>query len=110
MKTKTGVLFALGLATCVASACGTTRLGENTNGLPALSAIARRGEVVFMHRCHKCHPGGEAGLGPAINGKPLPGFLMHFQIRAGLGVMPAFDDDLINGAELDELLAYLSER
>ena len=91
-------------------ACGAVRLGENTNGLPAHSAIAQRGEVVFMQHCHKCHPGGEAGLGPAINGKPLPTFLMHFQIRSGLGAMPSFDDDLINGAELDELLTYLSER
>jgi mono/diheme cytochrome c family protein len=93
-----------------AASCGATRLGENTNGLPVHSAIAERGEVVFMQRCHKCHPGGEAGLGPSLNGKPLPGFLMHFQIRHGLGAMPSFDSDLINGAQLAELLAYLSER
>lgn len=50
------------------------------------------------------------GLGPAINGKPLPGFLVHLQIRQGLGSMPSFDDELIDEGQLDDLLAYIATR
>ncbi len=66
-----------------------------------------RGQQVFMRECHQCHPGGEAGLGPAINNKPLPGFLVKFQVRTGLGVMPAFSQGEISGEELDHLVDYL---
>ena len=95
----------------VGGACGTSRLGETTREeLPTWSPAEARGEQVFMARCHKCHPDGEAGLGPAINGKPLPGFLMHLQVRQGLGAMPGFDHDLISGDELGDLLLYLARR
>lgn len=97
-------------AVALASSCGTTRLGETASGPPAMSDAAKRGEVVFMQYCHKCHPDGEAGLGPAINGKPLPNFLIHFQVRNGLGAMPSFGEDLIDAAALDDLLAYLERR
>jgi mono/diheme cytochrome c family protein len=66
-----------------------------------------RGQQVFMRECHQCHPGGEAGLGPAINNKPLPGFLVKFQVRTGLGVMPAFSQGEISAEELDRLVDYL---
>jgi mono/diheme cytochrome c family protein len=65
------------------------------------------GRVVFMQHCHKCHPGGEAGLGPAINDKPLPEFLMKTQVRVGLGAMPSFHRQEISGEELDNLIRYL---
>jgi mono/diheme cytochrome c family protein len=66
-----------------------------------------RGEVVFMQHCHSCHPGGEAGLGPALNNKPLPGFLIRLQVRQGIGAMPRFSEDVISGTELDDLVAYM---
>ncbi|NEM96686.1 c-type cytochrome [Pontibacter burrus] len=89
-------------------ACGTAKRGE-----PAYAPLATtepavvQGKVVFDTFCHKCHPGGEAGLGPAINNKPLPGFLIRFQVRNGLGVMPAFSDKTISDSDLDVLVAYL---
>jgi mono/diheme cytochrome c family protein len=67
----------------------------------------RRGEQVFFQHCHSCHPHGGTGLGPAFNNKPLPVFLMKFQVRRGLGVMPAFDQSKISSAELDDLMAYI---
>jgi mono/diheme cytochrome c family protein len=86
------------------------RRGEPLYGLlPITNAAVKMGQQVFMRECHQCHPAGEAGLGPAINDKPLPGFLMRFQIRNGLGAMPAFSQNDINPEELDNLLAYLSE-
>ena len=66
------------------------------------------GQQVFMRECHQCHPGGEAGLGPAINNKPLPGFLIKFQVRNGLGAMPAFSQNEISPKELDHLVGYLT--
>jgi mono/diheme cytochrome c family protein len=70
---------------------------------------AMHGETVFMEHCHSCHPGGEAGLGPALNNKPLPGWAMRVQIRMGVGAMPAFSDREIAPENLDALIAYLHE-
>jgi hypothetical protein len=39
--------------------------------------------------CYKCHPGGEAGLGPSTNAVMAPNFIRKFQVRHGLGVMPS---------------------
>jgi mono/diheme cytochrome c family protein len=68
-----------------------------------------RGRIVFMQHCHKCHPGGAAGLAPAINDKPLPEFLMKTQVRVGLGAMPSFHQNEISGGDLDDLIRYLKE-
>lgn len=90
------------------SGCGSARRGEPT--APPLSITSPsliRGEAVFMKQCHQCHPGGEAGLGPAINNKPLPGWLIRFQVRHGLGAMPAFSEKEISDRELNDVVAYL---
>ncbi len=60
-----------------------------------------------MASCHQCHPGGEAGLGPALNDKPLPTFVKKFQVRHGLGTMPSFPEDKISEEQLDYLMEYL---
>lgn len=65
------------------------------------------GERVYMAKCQQCHPGGEGGLGPAINNKPLPGWFIKFQVRSGLGAMPAFSSAEIPGPELDAMVDYL---
>ena|SRR5687767_1733669 len=65
----------------------------------------QQGEKVFMENCQRCHPGGEAGLGPAIN--PASSFTKRFQIRHGLGAMPAFDEKMISDEELENVLSYL---
>lgn len=46
-------------------------------------------------------------LGPAINDKPLPGFLMKTQVRVGMGAMPSFHRNQINGQDLDDLIRFL---
>jgi mono/diheme cytochrome c family protein len=91
-----------------AAGCGPARRGEPIIGAAAPDAPgAARGEQVFMAHCHQCHPGGEGGLAPALNDKPLPGFLIKFQVRNGIGAMPAFSESEIPPAELDALIAYL---
>ncbi|HYE21089.1 MAG TPA: cytochrome c [Tepidisphaeraceae bacterium] len=93
------------LAGCAAAARREEPLvGEFTSTDPHVI----EGQRVFMARCHQCHPGGRAGLGPGINDKPLPGPLIKLQVRKGLGAMPAFDEARISDAQLDRLVKYLA--
>jgi mono/diheme cytochrome c family protein len=68
----------------------------------------QNGEKVFMASCQKCHPGGEGGLGPAINSNPAPQFVKRFQVRHGLGVMPSFKKDEISKKDLHDISKFLS--
>lgn len=98
------------LSVLLAAGCGSARRSEPLVGQHALDdPVLARGEQVFAIHCHQCHPRGEAGLGPAINNKPLPGWLIKFQIRNGLGVMPSFSSEQIPPGELDAVVRYLKE-
>jgi mono/diheme cytochrome c family protein len=106
---RAGAFTLLLLGVSLASlACGTARRGEPLRGPLALErASEQHGQAVFMRFCNRCHPGGEAGLGPGLNDKPLPRFLKRFQVRHGLGVMPSFSKDAISDQDLDALMDYL---
>jgi len=67
----------------------------------------QQGRLVFASHCYSCHPGGAGGLGPALNNKPLPRFLVKTQVRRGLGVMPKFDKHAIPPEDLDALTKYV---
>lgn len=99
---------ALLLAFSLLTACGSARRDIPVAG-PMRYADARvaEGERVYTRECSLCHPRGEAGLAPAINNKPLPAFLIRFQIRHGLGAMPAFPESELSDAEVDAIIAYL---
>jgi len=93
------------------SACGSARRSEPFVGATALTPPNDRialGERVFDRNCSQCHPGGEAGLGPALNDKPLPQFAMHIQVRNGVGAMPRFSSAEISDAELKAVTSYLA--
>ena len=96
----------LGAACVLVVACATPRHSEPRSGpfRPANQQQAR-GEVVFSNYCSKCHDGGHSALAPGI--LPVPDVLIRFQVRHGLGVMPAFGEDRLSDAQLDDLLAYL---
>jgi mono/diheme cytochrome c family protein len=100
---------ALAVLMTAGSGCGSSRRSEPLVGpfVPA-GATEARGERVFFEFCHQCHPGGEAGLGPALNASVLPDAAIRGQIRQGLGAMPAFTESELPNRELDELIAYLS--
>ncbi|MFP5211812.1 MAG: c-type cytochrome [Acidobacteriota bacterium] len=102
---RTAWLCLLALALAAQTGCGSARRGEPFSGPfePPTEQVAL-GRKVFMENCHQCHPGGEKGVGPSLNEKPLPGFLMKFQVRHGLGAMPAIP---LESNELDALIAYL---
>jgi mono/diheme cytochrome c family protein len=74
-------------------------------GLPLDDPKLVAGQQVFMRNCYQCHPGGNAGLGPSLNG--LPGFAIRTQVRNGFGAMPAFDDKRISDQDLGNVVAYL---
>ena len=101
-------VMALAIASVLIAGCGAARRSEPLASPPQLTEQEQRGQVVFMANCHQCHPGGEAGLGPAINDKPFPEFLKGFQVRHGLGTMPSFPPEKISEADLEALLEYLS--
>lgn len=90
------------------SACGSSRRDDPVKGefKPATAQIAR-GEQMYKRHCDYCHPSGASGLGPELNNKPLPGFAMRFQIRHGLGAMPAFPADSISDEDRDAIVEYL---
>ena len=97
------------LSSClVILACGSPKRDEPDKPafVPATATIAR-GERVFKQQCDYCHPGGGAGLGPALNNKPAPAFAIRFQIRHGLGAMPAFDSTTIANADVRAIADYL---
>lgn len=101
------LIFALCL-TILLEGCGSARRGVPVQPPVELTEEDDlRGRRVFMRFCNGCHPAGEAGLGPGLNNKLLPGFLIKFQVRHGLGVMPSFPDEVISDEELDDLAGYL---
>lgn len=107
MKRKAlAILWILGAA---ASGCSARRGIPVAGPLETSSPEVLQGRVAFDRHCSNCHPGGARGLAPAINNKPLPGFLIRFQVRHGLGAMPAFSEREIPREELDGIVAYLKE-
>jgi mono/diheme cytochrome c family protein len=107
MKARLLALPAIGCALGLIAACSTRRSEPFTGSVPAGNPQVERGRISFMWHCHKCHPGGESGLGTALNDKPLPEFLIKSQVRLGLGAMPSFPRDQISDGELDDLVRYL---
>ena len=95
-------------AVLLGAACTSARRSEPISGKTLENNAAyAEGRRVFMQHCHTCHPGGEGGLGPALNNKPVLKALLKLQIRQGFGAMPAFKSDQITSDELDALANYL---
>lgn len=95
------------LVLLLASACSARRGVPYTEPLQSEKEAVVQGKVLYDTYCHSCHPGGTSGLGPAINDKPLPGFMIRMQIRHGFGAMPAFSKETISPKESKQIVAYL---
>lgn len=89
------------------ASCSARRGVPYTEQLQTSSQELLDGKVLFATYCHSCHPGGSSGLGPALNNKPLPGFMIRFQIRNGVGAMPAFKEEVISDEESKKIVAYM---
>jgi mono/diheme cytochrome c family protein len=101
------ILLATAVVAVVLQGCSARRSEPIAGAFMPVDPALKRGEALFDRHCNKCHVGGEAGLGPAINNKPLPKFLMRTQIRVGMGTMPSFKKDEISDEEVDLILDYL---
>jgi hypothetical protein len=66
-----------------------------------------RGMKLFMTLCNRCHPAGEKGKGPSLNDKKLPDMLIHFQIRNGLGDMPAFEEKDLSKDDVKHIISFV---
>jgi mono/diheme cytochrome c family protein len=98
----------LAVLACALVGCGTARRSEPLVGAPQLaSANEVHGQRLFMQLCNQCHPGGDAGLAPALNNKPAPAPAIKLQVREGLGRMPAFPASELDGRGLDDLVSYV---
>ena len=96
------------IAGALAAGCGPERRDEPLVGpLNTTDERVVLGHRVFSQHCHQCHPGGAAGLAPAINDKPLPVTLIRAQVRQGHGTMPKFSEAEISDEELDGIARYL---
>lgn len=96
------------LAAALSAGCGSARRGEPLVGEKTMpNAEIALGKRVFDATCNQCHPGGEQGLGPSLNDKPFPRWLIKAQVRSGAGAMPAFSSEEISGVELDAVTRYL---
>ena len=106
---RTTAMAALALlALTTVTSCGSARRGAPFVGerTPPNAKLAL-GEQVFDRNCSQCHPGGEAGLGPSLNNKPLPQFAVHIQVRNGVGAMPRFSSAEISDAQLSAVTSYM---
>jgi len=90
-------------------ACSSRRSIPISGELMTTDTHVLNGEKMFNANCQKCHPGGEAGLGPALNSNPAPRFIKAFQVRTGLGAMPKFTKDEIPKEDLKDITLYLHE-
>ena len=101
------VLFVLAVLAVLATGCESARKQDIAPAQIASDPQLAQGRLVFMHTCNQCHPGGAAGLGPAINDKPLPAGMIKMQVRKGLGTMPHFSEHHVSDQELDAVVRYL---
>ena len=84
-----------------------SRNSEPLVGATPLNAQQQRGEVVFFQQCNECHPQGQAGLGPSLNDKTLPGALLRHQIRHPVAFMPEFSEADLPDDQLHDLIEYM---
>lgn len=106
---RTALLIGLTTTLLILAACGSSRRSAPITGEREITdSSIQLGKQVFDSNCDMCHPGGSAGLGPALNDKPLPNWLVRFQVRKGMGVMPSFSDDQISDDELRALSRYVT--
>jgi mono/diheme cytochrome c family protein len=105
---RCAMIFATFIAVMAAAGCMGVRRSEPITGPISLNdPHLQRGRASFERYCYRCHTEGEGGMGPIINDKPLPKFLMKFQVRHGLGVMPKFPPEVIPDEQLDEIVDYI---
>lgn len=109
VRVKQALLVLVGLSLVLSSCFPAYRGAPIVEPLVIDDPRVALGQEVFFAVCHQCHPGGGTGIGLGITNKPLPDWVVRFQVRNGFGQMPAFSEEEISDEELDGLVAYLDE-
>lgn len=110
MKPRTLPALAVIAVLAILPACGPKHRGEPQGPQVQPDTVAEaHGQRLFDRFCTKCHPNGAAGLGPALNDKPLPELAIRTQIRKGVGAMPSFDGDTLRDADVAAIAKYVQE-
>src|SRR3954462_7501917 len=94
--------------------CSARRVGKEWDMSETNDPVLKEGRLVFKNNCQRCHPAGEAGVGPPLNAIHLPGLLLKARVRSRAfllwtGRMPSFDKHEINKKELRSLVRFLKE-
>lgn len=89
------------------SSCSAPKTAPLSEVIELPTEELRQGRVLFDEYCATCHPNGMAGVGLAIINKPLPENLIEFQIRNGIGVMPAFDENMLSDEQVENIAEYI---
>jgi mono/diheme cytochrome c family protein len=79
---------------------------------PAPGGDVAAGQAVFQRSCNPCHPGANAGIGPALHGAAFDqrypdNAAIAAVVRNGRGGMPPFATIALSDADLTNLIAYL---
>lgn len=79
---------------------------------PLPAGEANAGQRVVAAQCYSCHPGANAGIGPALYGPQLADRYpddtqLVAVIRQGKGGMPGFGPDQVSDEDLANVIAYL---
>lgn len=109
LASMTTILALAAGAVPLVAACGSPHeAAAYTGKVPVLDTPAKqRGQLVFAQNCNQCHPGGEGGLGPALNSKPAPVAAIKLVVRTGPAAMPSFGEDEISASDLDAVARYV---
>ncbi|MFL6579634.1 MAG: c-type cytochrome [Burkholderiales bacterium] len=108
MRRRVAAVSLMAAGAMVLAACSSPRKSEPIAPPLKLTDAQLQGRLLYDRYCYKCHTEGEGGLGPSLNEKPLPGFAMKFQIRHGLGTMPAFPPQRLSDESVDQIVEYLA--
>ena len=101
------IIIFLSLLLC--GACSLRRSEPFGGPLELTSARLQNGHEKFMTHCNKCHPMGEAGLGPALNPNPAPRFVKALQIRWGIGTMPHFSRTELSRQDVSDITLFMKK-
>jgi len=100
----TEILVALVLASCGAE----QRIEPEAPEVIPATRDETRGKHLFQKYCYQCHPGGNQGLGPALDDKPIAEAAIRTQIRTGVGSMPSFGEDWLSDDQVAEIAEYVT--
>ncbi len=96
------------------TACSARRVHKEWTTSQSEDPVIKEGRFVFKQNCQRCHPNGEAGVGPSLNNIHLPGFVLKAKVRSRAlllwtGRMPQFDKHEISKKELRSLIVFMKE-